>query len=220
VRAAEHGGGANLRRPARPANPASQPLAAPALVAALLLALLALPWPAAAGAGLAPLPPLPPATVTMLNVGDSTLRLDGRFVVAAPLATAWQVLSDYDHIPAFVSSMHESRVISRSDGALVVEQRFSGRLLWFERTCIVRLSIHEEPQQTITFRDVSRASFERYEGEWTLRETAAGVEVTYRLIVKDGLVGLVMKGAAPGMVRNLLDQVRAEIGRRAAEGAR
>src|SRR5262245_21174698 len=42
------------------------------------------------------------------------LEVEGHCVVRAPAEVAWQVLTDYDGIGRFVSSMRESRVTSRA----------------------------------------------------------------------------------------------------------
>ncbi|HEV3073145.1 MAG TPA: SRPBCC family protein [Thermoanaerobaculia bacterium] len=186
-------------------------------LAALALAALAAWWPPAA-AGQEPIfaSSLPQVAVSFADLGDSTMRLEGRFMTAASSATAWSVLTDYDHIPAFVASMRSSRVKARGDGYLLVEQESVAKLLWFQRRLDVLLKVREEPPHLIAFDDVSKASFERYEGTWTLQDTPAGREVIYRLTVKGGLIGLVARSRTQGMVRELLEQVRAEIGRREA----
>jgi Polyketide cyclase / dehydrase and lipid transport len=209
VDTAKVGGGARLRR-----------LAVRVGLAALALAALAAlgGWwpPAAAGQETIFAGSVSQVVVSFADLGDSTIQLEGRFMTAASSATAWSVLTDYDHIPAFVSSMRSSRVKARGDGYLLVEQESVARMLWFQRKLNVVLKVHEEPPRHIAFDDVSKASFERYEGSWTLQDTPAGREVIYRLTVKGGLIGLVARSHSQNMVRELLEQVRAEIGRREA----
>jgi Polyketide cyclase / dehydrase and lipid transport len=200
------GGGARLRR-----------LAVRMGLAPLALAALAAWWPpAAAGQETSFAGSLSQVVVSFADLGDSTVQLEGRFMTAASSATAWSVLTDYDHIPSFVSSMRSSRVKGRGDGYLLVEQESVARMLWFQRRLDVLLKVREEPPHRITFDDLSKVSFERYEGSWTLQDTAAGREVIYRLTVKGGLIGLVARSRSQGMVKELLEQVRAEIGRREA----
>jgi hypothetical protein len=170
---------------------------------------LMLSWPLAAGGA------LPPVAVSFQDLGDSTMRLEGSFTAAGSSATAWNVLTDYDRISAFVASMRSSRVKARGSGFLLVEQESVARLLLFHRTFRVLLQVRETPRRTIAFVDVARTSFERYEGTWTLQEAPGGVAVTYLLIVKGGLVGILTRGPSRAMVRDLLEQVRAEIDHRA-----
>ena len=184
-------------------------------VAALVVSLLS-PPPAAASGRPGPAGSLPQqVAVSFADLGDSTMRLEGRFTTAAPRATAWGVLTDYDHIQTFVASMRSSRVKARGDGFLLVEQKSVARVLLFQRTFDVLLRVREEPARSILFDDVSKVSFERYEGSWTLQEVPGGMEVIYRLTAKGGLVGFATRGPSLRMVRELLEQVRAEMGRRA-----
>jgi Polyketide cyclase / dehydrase and lipid transport len=184
-----------------------------ALLASLLLASLPAAAPAAAGGRPVPPDSRSPVVVSLAGSPDGTLRLEGRFTAQASGATAWSVLTDYDHIQDFVSSMRTSRVRCRGDGFLLVEQESVGRALFFQRTLRLLLKVREEPRRSITFEDVSRASFERYEGSWSLRETPGGVDVTYRLATRGGSMtpGFVMRGASRRMVEELLGQVRAEM---------
>src|ERR1700687_93399 len=183
----------------------------------VVLAALALSWPAAAASRQAFLADsLSQVVVTFADLGNSTMRLEGRFTTAAPRATAWSVLTDYDHISAFVASMRSSRVKAHGDGFLLVEQETAARILLFHRTMRVLLNVREQPRQSIAFADVSKASFERYEGSWTLQDTPGGTQVIYQLTAKSGFVGFVARGPSQRMVRELLEQVRAEIDRRAA----
>ncbi|HYL06172.1 MAG TPA: SRPBCC family protein [Thermoanaerobaculia bacterium] len=202
------GGGAELRRPALPAG----------LVALVVVAWSALSpscSPAAASQQPGTAAGVSPVAVAFADLGDSTMRLEGRFTAAAPCATAWSVLTDYDHIPAFVASMRSSRVKERGDGFLLVEQESVAKVLWLRRTVAVLLRVREEPDRSVAFEDVAKTSFERYEGSWTLQEAPGGVEVIYRLTVKARLVGFLTRGPSQSMVRELLEQVRAEVNRRA-----
>jgi carbon monoxide dehydrogenase subunit G len=160
-----------------------------------------------------------PIAVLLTDLGAQTMRLDGSFTVASSPATAWSVLTDYDHIQRFVRSMRSSRVVGREAGCLLVEQESVARFLLFHRTLHVRLEVCEAPPRSISFEDVSRVSFQRYRGAWTVRETAGGVEVAYQLAVQGGLVALLPHSQAQKMVRDLLEEVRAEVRRRAAAEA-
>src|SRR5262249_40922386 len=62
--------------------------------------------------------------------GAHGLEVEGRFEVKASPALAWSVLTNYDSIESFVSSMRESRVTKRGDGYVLVEQVAVGHLLF------------------------------------------------------------------------------------------
>ena len=181
------------------------------------LGLLSLGWLPGDASLASERPALPDArsqvVVSLADTSDGTVRLEGRFTVAASSATAWSVLTDYEHIPAFVSSMRSSRVKSRDDGCLLVEQESVGKALLFHRKVYVLLRVRETPRELIAFEDLSKASFDRYEGAWQLRPTPGGVEVTYRLTAKGGVTapGFLLRGAYRKMVGELLEQVRTRI---------
>jgi hypothetical protein len=196
-----HGGGARLRRRI--------------LLVGLAAATLGCPL-AAAGPQAAAVEGLPEVAVSVADLGDSTMRLEGRFQVNGSSANAWSVLTDYDHIPSFVASMRSSHVKERGDGFLLVDQESVGRMFLFRRTFRVLLKVREAALRSIAFEDVSKVSFQRYEGAWTLQETRGGMQVGYLLTVKGALVGFMTRGPSQKMVRDLLEQVRAEIDRRAA----
>jgi hypothetical protein len=151
--------------------------------------------------------------VSLADSAEGTVQLEGRFTASASSAIAWSVLTDYDHIQDFVSSMRVSRVRCRGNGFLLVEQESVGKALFFQRTFRLLLEVREEPRRSIAFEDVSRSSFERYEGSWSMQDAPGGVVVNYRLTAKGGFMapGFVMRGASRKMVGELLNQVRTEM---------
>src|SRR5262245_55829591 len=57
----------------------------------------------------------------------------GDFLAPVSASVAWDVLTDYDHIPKFVSSMRASHVERSEDGGLLVRQDAVGGVLLFHR---------------------------------------------------------------------------------------
>lgn len=152
--------------------------------------------------------------------GPHGLEVEGRFVVAAPSSVAWAVLTDYDGIDRFVSSMRESRVESRHD-PLLVHQVAVGRLFMIQRRLRTTLRVEEEPPGRIRFEDVLHQDFERYRGEWRIESKGRELEIVYRLEAKPTLAlpDLVARGMFERTVRGLLQEVGHEIRRRAAAGS-
>lgn len=60
-------------------------------------------------------------------------------------ATAWSVLTDYDHYAEFIPDMHFSRVVSRGDGGMVVEQKGEFGFLLYRQEVEVRMAVIESP---------------------------------------------------------------------------
>ncbi len=154
--------------------------------------------------------------------GASGLEVEGRCVVHAPVAVVWEVLTDYDGIDGFVSSMRESRVSGRGDHHVLVEQVAVGRLFLFSRRFRVTLFVEETPQTRIRFEDVLRRDFESYRGEWRIEEQADRVEIMYQVGARPSFSApdFVARGLFKRTAHELLSQVKAEMERRAEHGAR
>lgn len=176
--------------------------------AALALALLAAARPASG------------AAVSLEAEGEGAFRLRGSFPAAASAATAWEVLTDYEGLPRFVSSMRVSRLVGGEPGSPVVEQRGSGRFLFMSRDVLLRLAVREEAPARIAFRDVDGGQFSLYEGSWSIAGAGPGCVVSYDLAAAPRPAlgpAFVARRALKAGVERLLEEVRAEMERRAKE---
>jgi hypothetical protein len=145
-------------------------------------------------------------------------RLEGRFFVTADKDVAWNVLTDYEHIPLFVGNMKKSHVRERLYNNLFLEQEMEGGFLFFTKRVNVLLDVKENPFQSITFRDLRRKDFEVYQGGWDLRPEAQGkVEVVYRLEAKQNFSLPFSGDFMQGGVKDLLRAVQREIQKRQAQ---
>jgi hypothetical protein len=177
----------------------------------LALALAWAPPPAAAAEA-------PPA----VSVEDrrSVSEVRGRFEVSVPLPVAWDVLTDYDHIPDFVSSMRMSTVEARVDSGLTVRQEAVAGVFPLRRTAHLLLSVRERPDTSIEFHDVLDRDFRLYRGAWELRAGPTGTRVTYRLDAQPvgATPSFLERAVLSRTVTRLLTQVQAEMVRRAGSG--
>lgn len=133
----------------------------------------------------------PLALPAAADPGDILLLIDetdtglyqvvGRFWVPATLDHAWAVLTDYDHIDDFTSSMASSRILRTDSGRTVVEQRAVVGMFVFKRSMEVILEVTEYPKRQIDFRDVGGRDMDRYQGSWLLEPWEGGVRVTYTM---------------------------------------
>ena len=142
--------------------------------------------------------------------------IEGRCSTQVSKHAAWNVLTDYDAIDGFVSSMRESRVLERADSHLLVEQTAVGRLFLFSRRMTVVLFVHEDSAGVIAFEDVLRRDFTRYQGEWRIEERGDRREIVYRVTAEPAfrVPDLIARGLFGRTVRDLLSQVEAEMVRR------
>ncbi|HVE13430.1 MAG TPA: SRPBCC family protein [Elusimicrobiota bacterium] len=157
--------------------------------------------------------------VSVEQTGPRTCRIEGRFSVEASSRTAWQVLTDYEGLPRFVSSMRVSRIAQRRPGGVLLEQEAVAKAYLLSRSVSVLLDVREDPERGLAFEDVSHRDFEFYRGRWRIEGGGAALSVRYELEArrKFAAPGFVARGAFRKNAEALLRQVRAEIARRAAE---
>jgi hypothetical protein len=154
-----------------------------------------------------------PINVDVERGTDKTYVVDAAFEVNVPAPIAWEVLTDYEGIGLFVSSIRRSTIKEREPGRVLLEQHGVGRAWIISLPMHVVLDVREHDQRVLAFRDVCGKSFSTYEGAWELSTVAGGTRVTYRL--KADPTGrqpaMLAKSAIRGSVRQLLDEVREEM---------
>lgn len=144
--------------------------------------------------------------------------MEGSFTVIATPETAWGVLTDYDHIGRFVSSIRTSRVLERHPDHIVLEQEASGGVLFFRRRTLVRLDIYEQPLRHLWFQDTSGRDFLSYSGAWRLDGQPPALRVEYRLEAAPRFYvpGFLARGVFRKSAERLLDEVRLEMMKRSS----
>jgi carbon monoxide dehydrogenase subunit G len=178
-------------------------------------AALAVSMAVAAGAEGRPAVAILDSPSVSVSGASGTYRIEGSFDVETPAAIVWAVLTDYDRVPSFVSSMRSSTAQRESTGRLLVTQEAVGRAGPFSRTMRVVLDVVEEAPVRIAFRDVCGGSFHSYAGSWTIAPEGAGVRVRYTLEARPrSSPPLFAKSIMSSNARGLLEQVRLEILRR------
>ena len=159
-----------------------------------------------------------PINVEIGRGADKAYVVDAAFDVNAPAPVAWDVLTDYEGIGRFVSSIRHSTIKEREPGRVLLEQHGVGRAWIISLPMHVILDVREHDQRVLAFRDVCGKSFSTYEGAWELSTIEGGTRVTYRL--KADPTGrqpaMLAKSAIKGSVKQLLNEVRDEILARAA----
>jgi hypothetical protein len=149
--------------------------------------------------------------------GDAYLVSAG-FETAASTAAVFAVLTDYEAMPRFVSSMESSRVLCRHGSKVVLLQRGSGRFLWVRRSVALTLEVEEAPGR-VSFREVGGGAFKTYEGDWVIAPAPGGSAVRYRLTAEpDRSLGprFAARSVLARDVGALIDELRRELDRRAA----
>lgn len=159
-----------------------------------------------------------PVSVDVERSTDKAYMVDAAFDVNAPATIAWEVLTDYEGIGRFVSSIRQSTIKQRSAGRVLLEQQGVGRAWIVSLPMHVVLDVREHDQRMLAFRDVCGKSFTTYEGAWEITTLGSVTRVTYRLKADPNgrQPAMFARSAIGGSVRKLLDEVRLEMLARAA----
>ncbi len=109
-----------------------------------------------------------PAEISMQAVrhGDS-FEVEATAEFEADVTLAWEVLTDYDRLSEFIPGMHSSRIISRSNRSVIVDQSGDARLLFFSFPIQVRLEVEEFPYERIVSRAIG-GNFKEMLGAYAL----------------------------------------------------
>jgi len=179
----------------------------------LVLLMLALVTPAPARAA-AP----DPGSQPLVREDGGVYRVVAEFTVAQPAAIAVAALTDYENIPRFMPAVRSSTVLERTPGYAVVEQEAIARFMMFSKQIHLVLEIHEQPDRAIRFRDRCGRSFGRYEGAWTIRESAGTTAIRYELTAKPSfeVPEFLLKRLLKRDAALMIEQLRTEIASRAA----
>ena len=143
-------------------------------------------------------------------------KVEASFFVDADQKTAWDILTDYDHIPKFVNSMKVSAVQGRTVNDVVLQQEGEGGFLFFSKRIHLLLNVHEEPNRSIVFSDTSHKDFNFYEGSWQILKANSGhgLEVIYTLDAEQNFSApaFIASDIVKGNVQDLLKSLRKQIG--------
>jgi len=150
-------------------------------------------------------------------------RHGGRFevraeaTVLAPMATVWQVLTDYDNLARFIPGLSRSAVQARTANRVVVEQKGEARFLVFSYPIEVRLEVLESPTESISSRAIE-GNLKGMHGRYELRSAAGAIQLRYSGELEPGfeLPPIIGTLAVRTMVEAQFGAMVAEIERRAA----
>lgn len=149
-------------------------------VAAMLSIALLLQLPAAFAAA-------PELTVTVDKRGKSFV-VDASVDFAVPLPTAWEVLTDFDHMAAILSNLSSSQIVSRSEQTLVVRQEGVARFGIFSYPFASEREIRLKPMQRIVTRQLS-GNAQSFVSELRVSPGEHGTAVRYHAeIVPDSVI--------------------------------
>ena len=155
---------------------------------------------------------------TSLRSHKGIYFIKGEFYVKTPLASAWNVLTDYAHISDFVGGVNSSVILEHEKSMFLIHQEISGKVFFINRSFDLKLLIHEHPLDLISFTDISKKNFTIYEGSWELSSIQGQTRIVYRLEAepKGWTPWLLGKHAFKSNARAPLNEICSEIIRRSA----
>jgi ribosome-associated toxin RatA of RatAB toxin-antitoxin module len=177
-----------------------------------LLGLLLCALPAAAGAA--------EDVVVQAHREGERVSVRAHAVLFAPAHLVWQVLTDYERLPAFIPGISKSTVRLRDGNRLVVEHSGEARFFIFSFPIDVRLEVLESPPLAVSSRTLG-GNLRRMDGRYDLAPDMRRGTVLLRYsgeIEPDfALPPLIGLAALRHMAEEQFTAMVAEIERRAAE---
>jgi hypothetical protein len=127
---------------------------------------------------------------------------------------AWDLLTDYDRIAEFVSSMDSSFVVGHSDSSVIVRQVFTSRLIipW---TFSFTLEFIQDGPYRLRFRQL-KGNMRHYEGIWEVQKARDGMRLVYTARAGHGLrlPGFVLRYIARRQIKALMPAHMVELTQR------
>ncbi len=148
----------------------------------LILVLLLASLGNAAGA----VEPVVCATATQLG---ETITADATLTVEVPLATAWEVLTDFDHMTSIFGNLTLSEVLSRNGNILIIRQKGVAKYGFLSFPFESEREIRLEPMKRIVARNLT-GTLKRMDSELNIAFLEQKVHLHYHAeIVPDSLLG-------------------------------
>ncbi len=163
----------------------------------------------------------PSALAAMVTVnsdrGADAIEVRASAVLDADAATAWRVLTDYDHYVDFIPDLRLSRVVARR-GALVTVEQSGDATLWLLKVPIqVTFEVSETPPSGLQSRATS-GSFRALTSSYTLTPVAAGMRLEYvgHVAPRFALFGPIEQAAVEQNISRQFTALAVEIERQSA----
>lgn len=119
-----------------------------------------------------------PAPVVKVERHAGVFRIEAEMSVKVDPATAWGVLTDYNHLAEFMPDMRESRIVSGPGEPVLVEQKAMTGFLVFRFPIEVVLKVEESPCSRVAFQAV-KGNVKELRGEWRVAGDRSPVTILY-----------------------------------------
>ena len=130
----------------------------------------------------------PEITVRVEKKGD-TFIVDAEGSLSVAPNTAWDVLTDFDHMTGIMNNLDESRIVSRDGNTLTVRQHGTARYGLFSYEFDSLREIVLEPRRRIVSRQISGRA-RQFTSIARISPKGSGTELRYHAeIIPDGVFG-------------------------------
>ncbi len=127
-------------------------------------------------------------SVKATQLGE-TITVDATLVVGVSLNTAWEVLTDFDHMASILENLASSEVLSRNGNLWIIRQKGVARYGFLSFPFESDREIYLEPMKRILARNLS-GTLKRMDSEANLAFQDQAVQLLYHAeIVPDSLLG-------------------------------
>jgi ribosome-associated toxin RatA of RatAB toxin-antitoxin module len=161
---------------------------------------------------------LAPTTSVTVEQRGGEILVDAHAEVHAALDTTWLTLADYDRLADFIPGMAQSRTVSRTGAAVLVEQKAVATFGPFSQTLSLLLAVDEAPNQSISA-SIIRGDFRRFDSRYdVVALDAERTRVDYRATLDPTVPVPPLFGVAVmrSQIRKQFEALVAEIDRRGA----
>lgn len=154
--------------------------------------------------------------VTAQRHGD-TIDVNATAFLETDAATAWQVLTDYDHYAEFIPNLRVSRVVARHGPVVTVEQTGDAMFWMFRIPIAIRYQVTESPPNRLQSR-ATGGSLRALASRYVLTTTESGMRLDYsgHIAPRFELLGRIEQMAVRKNIEREFQALADEIERRSA----
>jgi ribosome-associated toxin RatA of RatAB toxin-antitoxin module len=167
------------------------------------------------------LPVAAAATISVESERDGdAVDIHAAVVLKADAATAWRVMTDYDHYAEFIPELRLSRIIARRGSTVIVEQSGDATFWLFKVPIDITFEINETPPRRLQSRAVA-GSLRALLSSYALTPVSSGTRLDYHGHVEPGFApfGQIAQTAVERNVARQFQALADEIERQAAKAA-
>jgi len=135
-----------------------------------------------------------PEILVGIEKSGEAFVVDARISVQVPLRTAWEVLTDFEHMSSILNNLTLSKIVRRNGNTLVVDQEGTAHYAIFSYSFASEREIRLEPMKRIFARQIA-GNAKRFESELELSQTGLVTLIRYRAeVVPDSGIGRTLGG--------------------------